>query len=84
MDEAFLHRNVNEGFQVAKRNEMRFCRCGIEPPRYSTNSASTLMHFVLLAKESTKCARQNAVLLVTHYQRLLDIVKPDFTRVGAW
>lgn len=84
----FLERNVNEGFSGGekKRNEilqmMLFC------PRLSvldeTDSGLDIDALRIVARGINAMRKENnAFLLITHYQRLLDLVSPDVVHVLA-
>ena len=88
MDEAFLHRNVNEGFSGGekKRNEILQMQL-LEPTlaildeTYSGLDVDALR----IVGEGVNLLRggDRSIILVTHYQRLLDIIKPDYVHVLA-
>ena len=88
MDEAFLHRNVNEGFSGGekKRNEILQMQL-LEPTLALLDETDSGLDVdaLRIAGEGINRMRspERSVLLVTHYQRLLDIVKPDFVHVLA-
>lgn len=88
MDEAFLHRNVNEGFSGGekKRNEILQMQL-LEPTLALLDETDSGLDVDALRVVGEGINRMRApdrsVLLVTHYQRLLDIVKPDFVHVLA-
>ena len=86
MSESFLTRGVNEGFSGGekKRNEMLQMLCWSRSSRSSTRPtpASTSTRSRWSRRASTACGtRTRAVVLVTHYQRLLDYIVPDFVHV---
>jgi Fe-S cluster assembly ATP-binding protein len=81
-DEGFLYRNLNEGFSGGekKRNEMlQFL--ALEPKLAlldETDSGLDIdaLRLIADAVNSSK-TKDRSILLVTHYQRLLDYIKPD-------
>jgi Fe-S cluster assembly ATP-binding protein len=86
MDEAFLKRGVNEGFSGGekKRNEilqmLLFKPClAILDEMDSGLDIDALQ--VLAAGVNSLRAANRAFLLVTHYKRLLNYIKPDFVHV---
>ena len=88
MDEAFLHRNVNEGFSGGekKRNEilqMQF----LEPTLAILDETDSGLDVdaLRIVGEGVNLLRggDRSIILVTHYQRLLDIIKPDYVHVLA-
>tara|TARA_B100001093_G_scaffold486219_1_gene521341 strand:- start:1048 stop:1791 length:744 start_codon:yes stop_codon:yes gene_type:complete len=88
MDEAFLHRNVNEGFSGGekKRNEILQMQL-LEPTLALLDETDSGLDVDALrvVGEGINGMRspEQSVLLITHYQRLLEIVKPDLVHVLA-
>jgi Fe-S cluster assembly ATP-binding protein len=88
MDEAFLSRGVNEGFSGGekKRNEIRQMLV-LEPALAvldETDSGLDIDALKVVANGvNTLRSPERAIVLVTHYQRLLDHVKPDRVHVLA-
>ncbi len=87
MDETLLNRPVNEGFSGGekKRNEI-FQMAVLEPQarRSSTRPTpgSTSTPCASSPTASTPCAaKDRAFLVITHYQRLLNYIVPDFVHV---
>ena len=88
MDASFMTRSVNEGFSGGEKNAMRFCRwpCSNQSSRCWTKltPAWTSMHCESWPAASINFTiAENAVILVTHYQRLLDYIVPQFVHVLA-
>jgi Fe-S cluster assembly ATP-binding protein len=88
MDEKFLSRAVNEGFSGGekKRNEI-FQLALLEPSLAildETDSGLDIDALKVVANgvNSLRSA-ERSFILVTHYQRLLDYVKPDYVHVLA-
>jgi len=88
LDDSFLHRGVNEGFSGGekKRNEV-FQLAVLEPALAvldETDSGLDIDALKVVA-EGINVLRdqQRAFILVTHYQRLLSHVTPDFVHVLA-
>lgn len=88
MDPGFLNRGVNEGFSGGekKRNEV-FQMSVLEPSLCvldETDSGLDIDALKIVA-EGVNSLRspQRAFLMVTHYQRLLDYIEPDFVHVLA-
>lgn len=86
MDEKFLSRAVNEGFSGGekKRNEI-FQLLLLEPMLAvldETDSGLDIDALKIVAEGVNKYRNhENAAILVTHYQRLLDYITPDFVHV---
>ena len=73
-------------FQVVKKNEMKFSRwrCCNQNWLYldETDSGLDIDAIRIVANGVNKLRnKDNAVLVVTHYQRLLDYIIPDFVHV---
>ena len=86
MDPAFLSRNVNEGFSGGekKRNEI-FQMAVLEPTLAildETDSGLDIDALRIVARGVNGLrSKDNAIILVTHYQRLLTYIVPDFVHV---
>ncbi len=86
MDKALLSRSLNEGFSGGekKRNEV-FQMAMLEPKLAildETDSGLDIDAIRIVANGVNKIKKaDNAVLVVTHYQRLLDYIVPDFVHV---
>ena len=82
----FLSRSLNEGFSGGekKRNEI-FQMLMLDPKLAildETDSGLDIDALRIVAEGVNKFRNENnAVLLITHYQRLLDYIKPDFVHV---
>jgi Fe-S cluster assembly ATP-binding protein len=88
MDESFLYRNLNEGFSGGekKRNEM-LQLFALEPKLAildETDSGLDIDALRVIANGiNTMRTSNRAIILVTHYQRLLNYVEPDYIHVLA-
>jgi Fe-S cluster assembly ATP-binding protein len=86
MDKSFLDRAVNEGFSGGEKKKNEILQMLLMNPRLAlldeTDSGLDIDALQIVAKgvNSLK-SKHNAVVLVTHYQRLLDYIKPDFVHV---
>lgn len=86
MDPSFLNRPVNEGFSGGekKRNEI-FQMAVLEPTLAvldETDSGLDIDALRIVADGVNKLRRpENATIVVTHYQRLLNYIVPDFVHV---
>ncbi|MDJ0928355.1 MAG: Fe-S cluster assembly ATPase SufC [Gammaproteobacteria bacterium] len=86
MDESFLNRGVNEGFSGGekKRNEV-FQMALLEPELAvldETDSGLDIDALKVVANGVNSMRRNDrAFVLVTHYQRLLDYIQPDYVHV---
>lgn len=88
MDPGFLNRGVNEGFSGGekKRNEV-FQMSVLEPTLClldETDSGLDIDALKVVARGVNALRADNrAFVMVTHYQRLLDYIEPDFVHVLA-
>ena len=88
MDDAMLKRAVNEGFSGGekKRNEI-FQMAVLEPKLAILDETDSGLDIDALkgVAEGVNLMRSpdRALLVITHYQRLLDYIKPDFVHVLA-
>jgi len=86
IDRKFLSRSLNEGFSGGekKRNEI-FQMAMLEPKLAildETDSGLDIDALKVVANGVNKLkSEDNAVLVITHYQRLLDYIVPDFVHV---
>ncbi len=86
IDRKFLSRSLNEGFSGGekKRNEI-FQMAMLEPKLAildETDSGLDIDALKIVANGVNKLkSSNNAVILITHYQRLLDYIVPDFVHV---
>lgn len=88
MDESFLYRSINEGFSGGekKRNEI-LQMLALEPKLAildETDSGLDIDALRVIAQGvNAMRAPDRAIIMVTHYQRLLDYIEPDFIHVLA-
>ena len=86
IDSKFLSRSLNEGFSGGekKRNEI-FQMAMLEPALAildETDSGLDIDALKIVANGVNKLkSKENAVIIITHYQRLLDYIVPDFVHV---
>jgi len=86
IDRKFLSRSLNEGFSGGekKRNEI-FQMAMLEPQLAildETDSGLDIDALKIVANGVNKLkSKDNAVIIITHYQRLLDYIVPDFVHV---
>jgi Fe-S cluster assembly ATP-binding protein len=86
MDESFLNRPVNEGFSGGEKKKNEILQMTVLNPRLAlldeTDSGLDIDALKVVSKgvNSFK-SKYNAVVLVTHYQRLLNYIEPDFVHV---
>jgi Fe-S cluster assembly ATP-binding protein len=86
IDRKFLSRSINDGFSGGekKRNEI-FQMAMLEPSVAildETDSGLDIDALRIVANGVNKLkSSENAVILITHYQRLLDYIVPDYVHV---
>ncbi len=86
MDEAFLYRSINEGFSGGEKKRNEILQMALLQPTLSildeTDSGLDIDALKIVAKGvNTLRGDDRAMLVVTHYQRLLDYIVPDFVHV---
>lgn len=86
MKESFLDRPVNTGFSGGEKKKNEILQMAVLNPRLAlldeTDSGLDIDALKIVAKGvNTLKSKYNAVVLVTHYQRLLDYIVPDFVHV---
>ena len=89
MDMDMLKRPVNVGFSGGEKKRAEMVQMGILDPKLAildeTDSGLDIDALRIVGEGINSVMRRpdKAVLLITHYQRLLDYVKPDFVHVLA-
>ncbi|MFN5781030.1 MAG: Fe-S cluster assembly ATPase SufC [Novosphingobium sp.] len=89
MDMEMLKRPVNVGFSGGEKKRAEMVQMGILAPKLAildeTDSGLDIeaLRIVVDGINAVMRMTDKAVLLITHYQRLLDYVKPDFVHVLA-
>ncbi|WP_313806351.1 Fe-S cluster assembly ATPase SufC [Sphingobium sp.] len=89
LDMEMLKRPVNVGFSGGEKKRAEMVQMGILDPRLAildeTDSGLDIDALKIVGSGINAIMRKpdKAVLLITHYQRLLDYVKPDFVHVLA-
>ena len=88
MREDFLDRAVNVGFSGGEKKRNEILQMAVLSPRLAildeTDSGLDIDALRIVAEGVNKLrTKHNAILLITHYQRLLDYIKPDFVHVLA-
>ncbi|MEJ0039434.1 MAG: Fe-S cluster assembly ATPase SufC [Gammaproteobacteria bacterium] len=88
MDESFLSRGVNEGFSGGEKKRNEILQMLVLEPKLAildeTDSGLDIDALkVVAAGVNSLRSPERSVVLVTHYQRLLDYIVPDFVHVLA-
>ena len=88
MDQAMLNRSVNTGFSGGEKKRNEILQMAVLAPRLAildeTDSGLDIDALRIVAKGvNTLRSPDNATIVVTHYQRLLNYIVPDFVHVLA-
>jgi Fe-S cluster assembly ATP-binding protein len=88
MDEAMLNRSVNSGFSGGEKKRNEILQMAVLEPRLAildeTDSGLDIDALRVVADGVNKLKRpDNATIVVTHYQRLLNYIIPDYVHVLA-
>ena len=86
MDKSYLSRSLNEGFSGGEKKRNEIFQMAILQPKLAildeTDSGLDIDALRIVANGVNKLrSKDNAVLVITHYQRLLDYIEPDFVHV---
>ena len=86
MSPDFLDRSVNEGFSGGEKKRNEILQMALLEPRLAvldeTDSGLDIDALRVVSRGVNQLANQNsAMVLVTHYQRLLNYIVPDFVHV---
>jgi Fe-S cluster assembly ATP-binding protein len=86
MDESFLNRGVNEGFSGGEKKRNEILQMAVLEPRLAlldeTDSGLDIDALRVVANGVNSLrSPDRAIVLVTHYQRLLDYIAPDVVHV---
>ena len=86
LDESFLKRSVNEGFSGGEKKRNEVFQMAVLNPKLAildeTDSGLDIDALKVVANGVNKLkSKDNATIVVTHYQRLLDYIIPDFVHV---
>jgi Fe-S cluster assembly ATP-binding protein len=88
MDESMLSRSVNQGFSGGEKKRNEIFQMAVLAPRLAildeTDSGLDIDALRIVAQGvNTLRSPENATIVVTHYQRLLNYIIPDFVHVLA-
>lgn len=86
LDSKFLSRAVNEGFSGGEKKRNEIFQMAVLNPKLAildeTDSGLDIDALRIVANGVNKLkTKENATIVVTHYQRLLDYIIPDFVHV---
>jgi Fe-S cluster assembly ATP-binding protein len=86
LDASFLHRYVNDGFSGGEKKKNEILQLAILEPKLAIldeidsgldiDALKQIAHSLHMLKTT-----QNAYVLITHYPRLLEYIKPDYVHV---
>lgn len=86
MDKTFMSRSINEGFSGGEKKRNEIFQMAMLDPKLAildeTDSGLDIDALRIVANGVNKLkSEDNAVMVITHYQRLLDHIVPDFVHV---
>jgi Fe-S cluster assembly ATP-binding protein len=87
MDPAFTARNVNEGFSGGEKKRHEILQMELLKPQFAvldeTDSGLDVDALRIVSEGVNRAKEANGfgVLLITHYTRILNYIKPDFVHV---
>ncbi len=86
MKDEFLNRSINTGFSGGEKKKNEIFQMAVLNPRLSfldeTDSGLDIDALKVVSDGVNKIASpENAIVMITHYQRLLNYIKPDFVHV---
>jgi Fe-S cluster assembly ATP-binding protein len=86
IDQTLLSRSLNEGFSGGEKKRNEIFQMAMLKPKFAildeTDSGLDIDAIRIVANGVNKLrSKDNAVLVVTHYQRLLDYIIPDYVHV---
>ena len=88
MNSSFLERSVNEGFSGGEKKRNEILQMAILEPKLAildeTDSGLDIDALKIVSNGVNQLtSAENATIMITHYQRLLDYIVPDFVHVMA-
>jgi len=86
MDKTFMSRSINEGFSGGEKKRNEIFQMAMLDPKLAmldeTDSGLDIDALRIVANGVNKLKNDNnAVMIITHYQRLLDHIVPDFVHI---
>jgi Fe-S cluster assembly ATP-binding protein len=86
MDEQFLHRSVNEGFSGGEKKRNEILQMALLEPSLAildeTDSGLDIDALRIVSEGVNALRSQDrSIVMITHYQRLLDYIVPDYVHV---
>ena len=88
MDRSFTSRSVNEGFSGGEKKRNEILQMAMLQPTYAVldeTDSGLVIDALKIVSDGVNAMRSSlrGILLITHYQRLLDYIKPDVVHVMA-
>ncbi len=88
MDESLVRRSVNEGFSGGEKKRNEIFQMAVLEPKLAildeTDSGLDIDALKVVASGVNKLrSQERAIVMITHYQRLLDYIEPDLVHVLA-
>jgi Fe-S cluster assembly ATP-binding protein len=89
MDKSFISRGLNEGFSGGEKKRAEILQMAILKPKFAIldeiDSGLDIDALKIVASAIEKARRENkmGLVLITHYQRILNYLKPDHVHVMA-
>jgi Fe-S cluster assembly ATP-binding protein len=86
VDESFMNRYLNEGFSGGEKKRAEILQLALMKPKFAildeTDSGLDIDALRVVAEGVSKLAGNDlGVLIITHYQRILKYIKPNFVHV---
>lgn len=88
LPESFLERGLNEGFSGGEKKRLEMLQLILLNPKIAIideiDSGLDIDALKAVADALKECKKENpdlTIILVTHYQRILDYIKPDFVHI---
>jgi len=87
VDPQFLTRGLNEGFSGGEKKRLEILQMAVLEPKYAildeTDSGLDIDAIKVVSRGVKKVVKkyQTGIIVITHYQRILEYLKPDFVHV---
>ena len=85
IDSSFLSRYVNDGFSGGEKKRFEILQMALLKPSLAvldeTDSGLDIDALKIVAEGVNTIVQNSACLIITHYQRMLNYIKPDFVHV---
>ena len=87
MDKSFLKRNLNEGFSGGEKKKSEILQMAVLNPKYAildeTDSGLDVTALKIVGENASLISKSSdvGIIVITHYKRLLEYLKPDFVHV---